>query len=206
VEYVCSRIAHEVAGSPGVEILDVTPEFLEALRSAGSPASNLARAVPGPHLGIAWQDQAPTLAHTPDAVEHLSSDTQFGTIIGCDTLLQNRDRHRGNILVRPFMDRRKKPGKRVLVPIDWGDCFEGSGVEPVKLAEIVSKQDIYARSELLSQIHSATDFGPFLAGLEKWAGATSRVDALVSWVPPEWSIPLRSRRAVVSHILRTWRR
>jgi hypothetical protein len=200
LEYVALRIAAELdIGSPRPELLPLSEEFVEIHRTLRSPPSGIERVVIGPHLGVPWYDDATVLARLPyGKIHNLHSEHQPAGILAADTLLQNPDRHRGNVLVRTTAR-----GKRILVPIDWGLCFRG--FEPVQsvLRRIADERTIYVGSaDMRPNIGGPSAFEGIMRQLEQLASSTSHIRALIEEVPEEWQVPERWMTASYEHVIR----
>jgi hypothetical protein len=201
VEYVCTSIARELdIGAPRVELLQITDSFLESLRGFSPSASDVDLARTGLHLAVAWHENAIEVAEHPGVFSRLAVPTQVAGIIGSDTLLQNMDRHASNLLIRPHMDRSRV--RNMLVPIDWGDCFNALLPEPQNLADISYRSGIYANSFMIERIQSRADFRPFVERLSRWSGQPEKISAIIGGIPAEWQCPERWRRGLLDHITR----
>jgi hypothetical protein len=201
VEYVCARFACELdIGAPQVELLQLRPELLANLSRFSPDAHGLSRAIPGFHLGIAWHENAVELAQHEDALSSLAAPAQIGGIIACDTCLQNIDRHRGNLLLRPHVDRSK--ARQALVPIDWGACFNAVEPSATDLMPIRERRTVYSSRFLMEIVKDRTSFSRVLKKLENWSGQPTKMRFLIEHVPQEWNVPTLWRDALIEHLLR----
>lgn len=203
-EFVATKVACELGiGAPRVTLLEVTAEFLDRARLLPEMPRGLLQAQPGVQMAVSWYDDAPELVHhlPYGQIPNLKSRSQLGGIIGADTLLQNDDRNRGNLLVRGSAESRST--RRVLVPIDWGLAFEGNKVDREDLQAIVGKRRIYGGDTfLLRHIRSADDFTPFLVSLQAFLNREATLRSIVDWVPESWNVPQRWKDALYEHILK----
>lgn len=200
LEFLAGRFCYELGlNSPPVELLDLTADYLDSLASVPGRASLANLAEPGRHVSFMFIDEAGPLCKQPEVLNHLERPAQIGEIVGFDTLVHNHDRHSKNILVVPASAGGRP--KHRLVPIDFGSSFVAK-VRPSELESIVDLTEILVKMPLSMHLRSSDDFDAVKEKLTAWSGSTARVQALISWVPPEWNVPQQWLRGLGDHILR----
>lgn len=205
IEYVAGRLISELLPyAPGIQILHLTPEFLQAHSELhGSPYSQsvpsfITSAVAGPHMAVEWVN-GDDLGGNNDLLDRLAVPTQIPDIVGCDGMLQNVDRDGWNILIRPVA--KTNPRKFELIPFDWDNCFFNSEMGSGQLNAIGGVWKLFRMEALRERIHGKEQFYHLVERLSDWAGARARVQALLL-MPPEWGVPDGWRVELREHILK----
>jgi hypothetical protein len=146
---------------------------------------------------------AAELARHPHALDGLADARQPAEIIGCDTCLQNDDRHDGNVLVHPSAIFGRADHK--LIPIDWGASFLGFDPRQfigTKLSREMKVRRVTQSSMLRTSVHGVDDF----AGLRSRLGALSadpaRLREILGRVPGSWGVSTTYLSALELHFRR----
>lgn len=199
VEYIATKVASELnIGAPRPELLSITDDFVEAHRLLIKQPTGLDRVLVGPQMALPWYDDAIVLARLPFGKIHtLHSHHQPAGILATDTLLQNPDRHHGNILVR-----RSAQGNRILVPIDWGLAFEGYEPIPSAFRSIANQRKFYiGGADMRRNISDPEDFNLVRDQMEKLLAAPAHVRTIVEEVPDEWNVSEKWMTTTYSHLM-----
>jgi hypothetical protein len=203
VEYVCASLAADLGiGAPSVELLTVTPDFLESLAKLRRQPTGLAAAQPGTQIGIAWVNAA-DLARSPKALAGLANRRQPAEIIASDCYFQNDDRHDSNVLVTPASIFGRPNHK--LIPIDWGSSFRQRPPLPLLLEPLighVSLRESTRTGTLREAVSGAEDFRDIIPRLQQLTHSSSRLRRLINWPPADWGVPEDAKAALLDYFLR----
>jgi hypothetical protein len=199
VEYIATRVASELdIGAPRPELLTITSDFVGAHRLLPTPPAGLDQVLIGPQMAVPWYDDAIVLARLPYGKIHtLHSHHQPAGILATDTLLQNPDRHHGNVLVR-----RSGQGNRILVPIDWSLAFEGYEPIPSAFRSIANKRKLYiGGADMRRNVTGPEDFDLIRKQMEKLFTTSARIRSIVEGVPDEWKVSEKWMTTTYSHLM-----
>jgi hypothetical protein len=203
VEFLCASLAHELeVGAPEVAVLNVTPEFLDSLKLLTTAPRGLARAVPGEHVGIAWVEGAAELARYPGALTGLADRRQPAEIIGCDALVQNDDRHDGNVLLHPGGIFGRADHK--LIPIDWGGgllSLDPAQVLGRRLSRDTGLRRVAMASSLRNVVRGSEDFAHLIQRLEDLVAAPTRLQGIIQRIPDSWSVTDDTKAAFLDYFV-----
>jgi hypothetical protein len=203
-EYVSASIAHELGiGAPAVELLTVTPSFLQTLARQRVRPVGLDSAQIGPQVGISWVENAVPLGKQLTALASLANVRQPAEIIATDAFLQNIDRHTGNILLEPGAIFRRADHR--LIPIDWGLCMHGKepgGEQLEGLQGATNMREYVIDPDLRRTVTKREDWSRVAAKLQEWSGANAKLRAVIGWMPPEWNVPAGWKDGLLDYFLR----
>jgi hypothetical protein len=210
VEYVAARFAYE-SGVHAIrpEIVQFSPEFLEAIQSLPVQPRDAHLAEPGVQVAFEWNHRAVCLMENHTALQRLEEPGQIGEIVGVDTVVINLDRSVQNVLFEPRADARGNP-MHLLYPIDWELCFAGGSIESStlrqpQLLESARPWPPNPPDPMCGLIRSRDDFDSAIHKLGGWTGARARLKLMLQGIPREWEVPEDTQEAILEFLVKRLR-